>query len=132
MFFFCLDKRELYKQMKDCPENLLPYYKACLAKLQVDFVSPIPANVKNLIRLVKYWRKKYVSDGSPGNWTPNSYVMELVTIHLWERKGNPDHFNTLKAFHNVIETLANNQSIRVIWRDNYPESMIPAHTSSQR
>lgn len=130
---FCLDKDDLYKKMKDGPENLLQYYKACLAKLQVAFVSPIPANVKNLIRLVKYWRKQYVSyAGSTSSRSPNSYFLELITIHLWESKGRPNHFSTLKAFHSVMETLANYQSIRAIWRDNYAERMIPATTRDQR
>ena len=118
--------------MKNDPDNLSPYYKSCLAKLQVDFVRPIPANVKNLIRLVKYWRKEYVSAGSRGSSPPNSYVMELVTIHLWESEGKPNRFNTLKAFHNVIKTLANSQSIRAFWTDNYALRRIPEETRSQR
>ena len=118
--------------MKKDPDSLSPYYKACLAKLQVDFARPIPANVKNLIRLVKYWRKEYVSAGSTGSWPPNSYVMELVTIHLWKIKGKPKRYNTLKAFHNVIKTLANSQSICAIWTDNYALGSIPEETRSQR
>ena len=118
--------------MKNDPASLSPYYKACLAKLQVDFARPIPANVKNLIRLVKYWRNEYVSAGSAGSWPPNSYVMELVTIHLWESKGKPKRFDTLKAFHNVIKTLANSQSICAIWTDNYALGSIPEETRSQR
>ena len=32
-------------------------YSSSLVELQVDFVKRLPAGVKNLIRLVKHWRK---------------------------------------------------------------------------
>lgn len=33
------------------------YYSSAFAPLQVDFVSQVPTEVKNLIRLIKYWKK---------------------------------------------------------------------------
>lgn len=33
------------------------YYSAAFAPLQIKFVSGVPTKVKNLIRLMKYWRK---------------------------------------------------------------------------
>ena len=67
--------------MQEGPESLVPFYSASLVKLQVEFVSPIPANVKNLIRLVKYWRKTYVPETATRRRLPASYVLELITIH---------------------------------------------------
>ena len=132
LILFGLDVDDLYEQMEDGPRSLLPFYSASLAKLQVDFVRPIAPKVKNLIRLVKYWRNENVHAGSPDSRLPNSYVLELITIHLWEIKGRPDRFNTLKAFHKVMETLANNQSIHAIWEVNYDEDMIPEDILSER
>ena len=114
------------------PDRLLPFYSASLVKMQVDFVSAIPANVKNLIRLVKYWRKKYVGQASTGRRLPTSYVLELIVIHLWESKGRPYRFDTVKALHSVMEALAHVESLRVIWRNNYTENMIPGHIRHQR
>jgi hypothetical protein len=34
---------------------LRKYYAKCVAKLQVNFVKPVPSRVKDLIRLLKYW-----------------------------------------------------------------------------
>ena len=33
------------------------YYTVALAPLQIDFVSQVPPKVKNLIRLMKFWKK---------------------------------------------------------------------------
>lgn len=132
LILFGLDVDDLYEQMEDGPRSLLPFYSASLAKLQVDFVRPIAPKLKNLIRLVKYWRKENVHAGSPDSRLPNSYVLELITIHLWGNEGRPERFNTLKAFHKVMETLANNQSIHAIWEVNYDEDMIPEDILSER
>lgn len=32
-------------------------YSAALTQLQIHFVSTVPAKVKNVIRLVKFWKK---------------------------------------------------------------------------
>ena len=42
--------------MESAP-SLRQYYSAALAPLQIDFVSRVPPKVKNLIRLVKFWKK---------------------------------------------------------------------------
>lgn len=93
-----------------------------------------PPNVKNLIRLVKYWKKKMVKASSSGKRTPNSYLMELITIHLWEKntKDSDRKFNTLKAFHGVMEALVDYQSLNVFWTKNYSKSDIPSGILDQR
>ena len=118
--------------MRERPDWLLPFYSTSLVKMQVDFVSAIPANVKNLIRLVKYWRKEYVERASTGRRLPTSYVLELIVIHLWESKGGPYRFDTVKAFHSVMEALVHVESLRVTWRNNYTENMIPDHIPHER
>ena len=63
------------------------YYSAALVKLQVEFVKEPeerrPENVKNLIRLVKYWRKTYIPQTGHERLPP-SYLLELLTIYAWE------------------------------------------------
>ena len=109
--------------MQEGPESLVPFYSASLVKLQVEFVSPIPANVKNLIRLVKYWRKTYVPETATRRRLPTSYVLELITIHLWECAGKPSSFDTAKAFHSVMEALVDVKNLHVIWENNYARSI---------
>ena len=86
-----------------------------------------PANVKSLIRLVKYWKKEKVKDLN-GQTNPTSYVMELITIHLWEENTDEDDtFDTLRAFHGILKALTSNRIERldVIWDENYDTDEVP-------
>jgi hypothetical protein len=90
--------------------------------------------VKNLIRLVKYWKKEMVPSVT-GQRIPTSYVMELITIHLWEKNKSTcidGKFNTLKAFHSVMEALRKYNSLYVFWEENYTEEMIPLDVRDER
>ena len=93
-----------------------------------------PGNVKNLIRLVKHWKKKMVRPSTPDRRIPNSYLMELITIDLWKTKKRYDGtFDTLKAFHGVMEALKNYRSLSVTWTTKfYSTSQIPDEIRSQR
>ena len=59
-----------------------------------------------------------------GRRIPNSYLMELITIHLWEQHGRNRIFNTLKAFRGVMEALRGYESLNAVWRKYYSEPMI--------
>ncbi|CAB4030764.1 2 -5 -oligoadenylate synthase 3-like [Paramuricea clavata] len=119
------DLKRLYSTMKTDKDHDA-YYSAALVEQQVEFVKSYPANVKSLIRLVKHWRKKMVVPYEAKRKLPNSYVMELITIHLWEKHvGNDGTFNTLKAFHSVMEELKNWKSLKIIWTKNYPRCEVP-------
>ena len=61
-----------------------------------------------------------------GRQVPTSYVMELITIHLWEN--NPTitgRFDTLKAFHGVMKALQDYRSLNAVWSTNYSQALIP-------
>ena len=98
------------------------YYSAALVKLQVKFVDKRPANVKDLIRLVKYWRKTYIPQTGHERLPP-SYLLELLTIHAWEKAKCPKKFNVKIGFKAVMELLKNHSNLRVSWNDNYPKSI---------
>ena len=98
------------------------YYSAALVKLQVKFVDKRPANVKDLIRLVKYWRKTYIQQIGHERLPP-SYLLELLTIHAWEKANCPQKFNIKIGFKAVMELLENHSNLRVSWDDNYSKSM---------
>ena len=102
------------------------YYSAALVKLQVEFVKEPeerrPENVKNLIRLVKYWRKTYIPQTGHERLPP-SYLLELLTIHAWEKAKCPKKFNIKIGFKAVMELLENHSNLRVSWDDNYSKSI---------
>ena len=102
-----------------------PYYSASLVKIQRDFVKERPANVKDLIRLVKYWRKTFVPQiGSKR--LPPSYLLELLTIHAWERANRPESFDMKIGFKAIMEVLKNHQSLRAFWEHYYRRNLIPS------
>ena len=98
------------------------YYSAALVKLQVKFVDKRPANVKDLIRLVKYWRKTYIQQIGHERLPP-SYLLELLTIHAWEKANCPQKFNIKIGFKAVMELLENHSNLRVSWDDNYSKNI---------
>ena len=96
--------------------------------VQKDFVKKRPALVKDLIRLVKYWRKKYIPQ-SGSKHVPPSYLLELLTIHAWENANPlnpPESFDMKIGFKAVMEVLKNHQSLRVSWGDYYRKNLIPS------
>jgi len=110
----------------DAEENW-PYYSAALVKIQWDFVKKRPARVKDLIRMVKYWHKKYISQ-SGSKRVPPSYLLELLTIHAWENANPlnpPESFDMKIGFKAVMEVLKNHQSLHVCWEDYYKRNLIP-------
>ena len=113
--------------LRDTKENW-PYYSAALLRIQRDFVKKRPASVKDLIRMVKYWRKTYISQ-SGSKHVPPSYLLELLTIHAWENAtplNPPESFDMKIGFKAVMEALKNHQSLRVSWEDYYKRDLIPS------
>ncbi|XP_028407282.1 2'-5'-oligoadenylate synthase 1A-like [Dendronephthya gigantea] len=100
------DLESLYQKMKIDTQNR-EYYSVALAEKQVDFVEYRPPNVKSLIRLVKYWKKKMVREFSSGRRIPNSYLLELIIIHLWEENtpgdGRPLVMDPANPMNNVCK-----------------------------
>ena len=78
--FFVLKGETFYKEMLRDTEENWPYYSAALVKIQRDFVRERPRSVKDLIRLVKYWHKTFISQTGGEHLLP-SYLLELLTIH---------------------------------------------------
>ena len=113
--------------LSDTKENW-PYYSAALVKIQRDFVKKRPASVKDLIRMVKYWRKTYIPQ-SGRKHVPPSYLLELLTIHAWENANPlnpPESFDMKIGFKAVMEVLKNHHSLRVSWEDYYKRDLIPS------
>ena len=110
--------------LSDTKENW-PYYSAALVKIQTDFVRELPASVKDLIRLVKFWHKTFISQTGGEHLLPY-YLLELLTIHAWENANRPERFDLKIGFKAVMEVLKNHQSLRVSWGDYYRKNLIPS------
>ena len=119
-----LERQRFYRNMRDDKTNW-KYYSAALVLIQRHFVKKRPALVKDLIRLVKYWRKTFLPKKSAKRLPP-SYLLELLTIHAWENANRPERFDMKIGFKAVIEALEDHQRLRVSWGDYYTEDLIPS------
>ena len=90
----------------------------------MEFVKGQQPIVKNLIRLVKYWRKTCIEDkSSVTTRLPSSYPLELITIACWQKAGKPSLFDILAGFKAVLQQLADNCRIHFIWYNYYNEAI---------
>lgn len=107
------------------------YYSAALVQLRVRFVSDQPPNVKDLIRLVKFWRKSRLKDEGHLR-LPTSYPLELITIHCWEKAEKPQKFDPRLGFKAVLEQLVDYTQLRAVWFDNYDKDLAEKGEMHQR
>jgi hypothetical protein len=112
--------------MKAKDEDTKHFYSAALTELQVEFVKPKPSKVKDLIRLVKHWCKEYVVENKKpaDGFFPNSYLLEMVTIHAWEEAGSPNQFEMAVGFRAVMEKLRCHRKLDIVWYDNYDRKQV--------
>ena len=105
--------------MIGCATKDKDFYSVHCVSLQVEFVKDQPPNVKDLIRLVKYWRKTCIEDTK----LPSSYPLELITIACWEKAGKPASFDIRVGFAAVLQQLFKNSRIHVIWDTYYSDAV---------
>ena len=120
-FFFLHFAEQRYDEMIGCTTQVRDYYSAGFVGFQVEFVEGKPAIVKDLIRLVKYWRKTCIEDKSDGR-LPSSYLLELITIHCWEKAGKPEPFDIRVGFKAVLKQLVDNCNLNVRWYKYYKKT----------
>ena len=122
MCIFLYFAEQLYKEMIGCKTEDRRYYSAHFVSLQVDFVKGQLPIVKDLIRLVKYWRKTCIADTDEPR-LPHSYPLELITIACWEKAGKPEPFDIRAGFKAVLEQLVDYCNINVRWHECYSEAL---------
>ncbi|XP_077992168.1 2'-5'-oligoadenylate synthase 1A-like [Glandiceps talaboti] len=126
---------ETYQTMFGLSRRQVNYYSVPLCQLQLEFVRKQPTRAKTLIRLVKYWRKTEVEKKKKKATLryPNSYSMELITIHVWEEAVKPRRINLAGAFKAVLRQLVNYKHLDVEWYDYYsPEIADQARWETER
>ncbi|XP_078678965.1 2'-5'-oligoadenylate synthase 1-like isoform X2 [Branchiostoma floridae x Branchiostoma belcheri] len=112
-----MKRNEVYQSMRGQDSYK---YSASFVGLQVEFVRERPARLKNLIRLVKSWKK--AQDDQFGKKLGSSWLWELITIHVCEtRVGSTSSFNMRQAFKLVMEAAVNYNSLRAWWKTYYSD-----------
>ena len=112
---------EVYTTMMNMQDLQRRIYHSCLTTLQIDFVKSVPGSVKEVIRLVKYWKAEYLKK----HWTgqsrniPTSYCFELLTILAWEKAGKPDPLDLGQGFKRVMTMAKDLDTLKHYWTENY-------------
>ncbi|XP_031572096.1 2'-5'-oligoadenylate synthase 1-like [Actinia tenebrosa] len=116
----------LYHKMASYDENTRSYCSAAVAELRRDFIIEKPTKLKGLIRLVKHWAKTYLPSSTASQRMPSSYLIELVTIHCWEKVGSPSSFNTASLFKNIMMAFLNHIQLNISWDRYYTLTQNPS------
>ncbi|XP_067679451.1 2'-5'-oligoadenylate synthase 1-like [Haliotis asinina] len=103
---------DVWKQIKLVERAVQPYYSASFAPQQVAFVKKCPSRVKDLIRLVKHWKRTDHVD-------IRSYCIELMVINLWQKWGTPETFDTKDRLREIFQQLSSMRKIGITWPDEY-------------
>ncbi|XP_041358005.1 2'-5'-oligoadenylate synthase 2-like [Gigantopelta aegis] len=105
--------KEMFNDMKSLTPDKQKFFSVCTSEKQTQFAREAPKQLKELTRLVKYWKK---TENVPGK----SYFFELFIRHLWETEwGKPQIFSMEEKFKDVIRNLKTTRSMRIIWPELY-------------
>ncbi|XP_046382137.2 2'-5'-oligoadenylate synthase 3-like [Haliotis rufescens] len=104
--------KEVWEQMEHETPDVKPYYSASFSPQQVDFVKRCPSRVKDLIRLVKHWKR--IDDVKI-----RSYCIELMVIDLWRKWRKPERIDMKKRLRDIFQQLSSMTTTRITWPDEY-------------
>ncbi|XP_048249318.1 2'-5'-oligoadenylate synthase 1A-like isoform X2 [Haliotis rufescens] len=93
-------ERSVYRQMETMGEHERSFMSVCLGPLQTEFVKTRPPRVKDLIRLVKHWKRTEDVDELV------SYSIELIVIKECETPGKLENFDLKAGFTYVLQKIA--------------------------
>ncbi|XP_067657394.1 2'-5'-oligoadenylate synthase 1A-like [Haliotis asinina] len=103
----------VYRQMKSMSYWDREFFSVCLGPLQVEFVKRCPARVKDLIRLVKHWKRTEEVDQLV------SYCVELIVIKAWETWGKPENFDLETRFKDILKRISAIDTMVIEWPGCY-------------
>ncbi|XP_046582349.1 2'-5'-oligoadenylate synthase 3-like [Haliotis rubra] len=104
--------KEVWRQMKLEESSVRPYNSASFAPQQVAFVKTRPSRVKDLIRLVKHWKRT-------DHVNIRSYCIELMVINLWQKWGKPERFDMKDRLLDIFQQLSSMRKTSITWPDEY-------------
>ncbi|KAK6169570.1 hypothetical protein SNE40_020599 [Patella caerulea] len=98
----------VYVNMARESHDTREHYSPCLVQKQRQFVRGQSSEVKNLIKLIKYWKNE-------NDLEIKSYMCELLAIHV-TRQG----FSNMRSeFLSVLDLLVNYDSLRITFDEFY-------------
>ncbi|XP_071808527.1 2'-5'-oligoadenylate synthase 3-like isoform X2 [Asterias amurensis] len=119
-------KETMYRQFMQDTDKLP--YQATLSDIRHRFNQSLPQNVKDLILMVKYWRR---------NWLrlrrdkPNGRFFELFVVHCWEGSGAGEGFGLAAGLKEVLLLLSDWKNIKITW-DESERRAYPRRVSDEK
>lgn len=107
----CRSLQNVYDRM-DKENYNKDYYAKCLAKQQVDFVKRVPSRAKDVIRLLKYWNYNE-------NVGLSSFCIELMVIHIWQKKDSPNRFEIQPMIYDVVYMISFFKETTITFNDYF-------------
>ncbi|XP_055954769.1 2'-5'-oligoadenylate synthase 1 [Patella vulgata] len=98
----------VYVDMARKSEEIREHYSTCLVQKQRQFVRKQSSGVKNLIKLIKYWKNE-------NDLEIKSYMCELLAVHV-ARQG---YHSMRSGFQGVLDLLVNYDSLKITFSDFY-------------
>ncbi|ESO94285.1 hypothetical protein LOTGIDRAFT_161508 [Lottia gigantea] len=96
------------KEIESQPPNIRGHYSVCFCKRQKLLYDGGMAKVKDLIRLLKYWKKK-------NRLNLKSYACEVLALWVYRNRLNENKsFKMVTGFTEALEILASNQSDEIV------------------
>ncbi|XP_067678112.1 2'-5'-oligoadenylate synthase 3-like [Haliotis asinina] len=106
-----MSQSTIYEEMKD-KADIRRFYSASLAAYNFRFFQQVPAKVKDLIRLVKYWQR--VEDVPIG-----SCFIETLVMAVWREDHKPQNFDMNEYLRQVMQRLSQIKTLAIVFEDNY-------------
>ncbi|XP_041359787.1 2'-5'-oligoadenylate synthase 2-like [Gigantopelta aegis] len=99
--------------MENQEDKARQYYSVSFAEEQTNFVKASPHDVRDVIRLLKYWKKTE-------NVPVRSYFLELLVIHMWQKKWQRTSKRSgYTMVVEVVNELTNIKEMKITWPDRY-------------
>ncbi|XP_077862040.1 2'-5'-oligoadenylate synthase 1-like [Saccoglossus kowalevskii] len=119
------ERFEFYEKIIGIKNEDAEIYNISLCQFQRDFIRDmVPEHVKDLIRLVKYWKKVVADKVIPKKLRkPTCQQLELLTVYVWETAGKPEDIDMAQAFKAVLHQVVYYKDLDVAWYYHYTEDI---------
>ncbi|XP_050405319.1 2'-5'-oligoadenylate synthase 1-like isoform X2 [Patella vulgata] len=108
--------RQVYEEMKSKPENVRSNYSVSFCEKQKAIFRSENSKVKDLIRLLKYWKMK----NSRSEWKLSSYCCEVIGVYVYcEKLNKKTNFKMIDGFRLALEMLSKFDNKRLTFSNYY-------------
>ncbi|XP_055955311.1 2'-5'-oligoadenylate synthase 1 isoform X2 [Patella vulgata] len=99
--------QSVYREMQNKSSHVREHYSVCFCKKQLAMIRPKPAKVKDLIRLLKYWKRTNGLDMT-------SYCCEVMGLYIFDTYLNSKtNFDMKTGFYTAMELFSSYRQLQI-------------------